>query len=57
MLGGLGELPRMVVAASLSAFDDDAAITYLSTLVPGFGDSLRWVVGPTLLPGTCFALL
>ncbi len=100
VLGGLDELPLMVSAMTLSAFNDNAAITYLSTLVPGFGDSLKhavvagavtgggltiianspnpagaallkqhfdgvvspagllqWVVGPTLVLGTCLALL
>jgi hypothetical protein len=44
VLGGLDELPLMVVAASLSAVNDNAAITYLSTLVPDFGDSLKYAV-------------
>jgi hypothetical protein len=44
VLGGLGELPLMITAASLSAFNDNAAITYLSTLVPGFTDSLKYAV-------------
>ncbi len=44
VLGGLGELPLMIVAAGLSGFNDNAAITYLSTLVPGFSDSLKHAV-------------
>ena len=100
VLGSLSELPLMVVAAGLSAFNDNAAITYLSTLVPDFSESLKyavlsgavagggltiianapnpagmsllkhhfggalspaallaWVIGPTLIMGTLFALL
>jgi hypothetical protein len=44
VLGGLGELPLMVTAASLSAFNDNAAITYLSTLIPNLSDSLKYAV-------------
>ena len=36
VLGSLDELPLMVSATILTAFNDNAAITYLSTLVPGF---------------------
>ena len=35
MLGSLGELPLMLTATVLTAFNDNAAITYLATLVPG----------------------
>ncbi len=31
-------------ATVLTAFNDNAAITYLSTLVPGFTDSLKYAV-------------
>ena len=34
----------MVSATVLTAFNDNAAITYLSTLVPGFTDSLKYAV-------------
>ncbi len=34
----------MVGATVLTAFNDNAAITYLSTLVPGFSDSLKYAV-------------
>lgn len=44
VLGSLGELPLMLSAAVLTAFNDNAAITYLSTLVPGFTDSLKYAV-------------
>ena len=44
VLGSLGELPLMLSATILTAFNDNAAITYLSTLVPGFTDSLKYAV-------------
>jgi hypothetical protein len=44
VLGSLGELPLALMATVLTAFNDNAAITYLSTLVPGFTDSLKYVV-------------
>ncbi len=44
VLGGLGELPMMITAAGLSAFNDNASITYLSTLVPGLTDGLKYAV-------------
>ncbi len=44
VLGSLDELPLMVSATILTAFNDNAAITYLSTLVPGFTDSLKYAV-------------
>ncbi len=34
VLGSLGDLPLMIGATILTAFNDNAAITYLSTLVP-----------------------
>jgi hypothetical protein len=44
VLGGLSEIPLMLAATVLTAFNDNAAITYLSTLVPGFSDSLKYAV-------------
>jgi hypothetical protein len=44
VLGSLSELPLMVGATVLTAFNDNAAITFLSTLVPGFTDSLKYAV-------------
>ena len=44
VLGNLGELPLMFSATVLTALNDNAAITYLSTLVPGFTDSLKYAV-------------
>ena len=44
VLGSLGELPLMFSSTVLTAFNDNAAITYLSTLVPGFTDGLKYAV-------------
>ncbi len=44
VLGKLGEIPLMFGATFLTAFNDNAAITYLSTLVPGFTESLKYAV-------------
>ncbi|MEW6143705.1 MAG: putative Na+/H+ antiporter [Thermodesulfobacteriota bacterium] len=44
VLGGLSEFPLMLGATILTGFNDNAAITYLSTLVPDFTDSLKYAV-------------
>jgi hypothetical protein len=44
VLGSLGEVPLFVGATILTAFNDNALITYLATLVPGFTDSLKFAV-------------
>ena len=44
VLGNLAEIPLMLVATVLTAFNDNAAITYLSTLVPGLTDNLKYAV-------------
>jgi len=44
VLSRLGEFPLMVGATVLTAFNDNAAITYLATLVPDFSDSLKVAV-------------
>ena len=44
VLGGLSETPLMIAATALTAFNDNAAITYLSTLVPGFTDAMKYLV-------------
>jgi len=44
VLGRLGELPLFFGAAGLTAFNDNAAITYLATLVPDFTESLKYAV-------------
>jgi len=44
VLGNLNEMPLMLAATILTALNDNAAITYLSTLVPGFTDSLKYAI-------------
>ena len=44
LLSSLGELPLALMSTVLTAFNDNAAITYLSTLVPGFTDELKYAV-------------
>lgn len=41
VLSRLGEYPLLVGATILTAFNDNAAITYLATLVPNFSDRLK----------------
>ncbi|MGD2100431.1 MAG: putative Na+/H+ antiporter [Desulfobacterales bacterium] len=44
ILGNLSEVPLMLGATILTAFNDNAAITFLSTLVPDFTESLKYAV-------------
>ena len=44
VLKSLTELPLFVGATILTAFNDNAAITYLATLVPGFTEELKYAV-------------
>ena len=44
VLGSLGDFPLMLMAIVLTAFNDNAAITYLSTLVPDFAISAKYAV-------------
>ncbi len=44
VLKSLGEFPLFVTAMVLTAFNDNAAITYLATLVPGFTEELKYMV-------------
>ncbi len=44
VLSSLSETPLFVGAAALTAFNDNAAITYLASLVPGFSESLQYAV-------------
>ena len=44
VLKSLNEFPLFAGATILTAFNDNAAITYLSTLVPGFTDELKYAV-------------
>jgi hypothetical protein len=44
VLGNLSEIPLMLGATILTAFNDNAAITFLSTLVPDFSLSMKYSV-------------
>ncbi len=44
VLSRLGEVPLFIGATVLTAFNDNAAITYLASLVPGFTDELKHAV-------------
>jgi hypothetical protein len=44
VLSNLKEIPLMLAATGLTAFNDNAAITYLSTLVPGFTGELKYAI-------------
>ena len=44
ILSRLGELPLFLSATLLTAFNDNAAITFLASLVPGFTDPLKYAV-------------
>jgi hypothetical protein len=44
VLSGLTETPLLTISTLLTAFNDNAAITYLSTLVPGFDKELQYAV-------------
>jgi Na+/H+ antiporter NhaD/arsenite permease-like protein len=44
VLKSLGEQPLFWSATALTAVNDNAAITYLATLVPGFTDALKYAV-------------
>jgi Putative Na+/H+ antiporter len=44
VLSRLSEYPLLIGATILTAFNDNAAITYLATLVPNFSDSLKAAV-------------
>lgn len=44
VLKSLGEMPLFLSAVALTAVNDNAAITYLATLVPGFTDGLKYAV-------------
>lgn len=44
VLKSLGEVPLFIGATLLTAVNDNAAITYLATLVPGFTEPLKYAV-------------
>ncbi len=51
VLSRLGELPLFIGATILTAFNDNAAITYLATLVPDFTDNLKYAVVAGVVTG------
>jgi hypothetical protein len=52
VLASLSELPLFAGALVLTAFNDNALITYLATLVPGLGDAMKVaVVGGAVVGG------
>ena len=44
VIGRLSQVPLFLAAAVLTAFNDNALITYLATLVPGFSEPLQLAV-------------
>ena len=44
VLSRLSEVPLLLCAAALTAFNDNAAITYLGTLVPNLTDSMKYAL-------------
>jgi predicted cation transporter len=44
VLGRLGEWPLMISATILTGFNDNAAITYLASLVPDFSATLKYSI-------------
>ena len=44
MLNRLNEVPLLLGAIGLTAFNDNAAITYLSTLVPNLAGAMKFAV-------------
>ena len=51
VLSSLSELQLFWGATILTAFNDNAAITYLSSLVPNFSDSMKYAVVAGALTG------
>jgi len=44
IMGRLGELPLFISSSILTAFNDNAAIIFLASLVPGFTEPLKYAV-------------
>jgi hypothetical protein len=44
LLGRLSEIPLLLSAVVLTAFNDNASITYLSTLVPGLTEGMKYSI-------------
>jgi hypothetical protein len=57
VLRRLGEVPLFLGATILTAFNDNAAITYLATLVPGFTDALKYAVVAGAVTGGGFTVI
>lgn len=51
VLGGLTDTQRMLTSTVLTTFNDNAAITYLSVLVPGLTDELKYAVVAVAVAG------
>jgi hypothetical protein len=51
VLARLREVPLMLGATALTALNDNAAITYLATLVPALSDSMKYAVVAGALAG------
>lgn len=44
LMSGIGEQVLLVLAVALTAFNDNAAVTYLTTLIPNFSEALKYAV-------------
>jgi Na+/H+ antiporter NhaD/arsenite permease-like protein len=44
VLGALSDVPLFAGAVGLTAFNDNALITYLATLVPDLNDALKYAI-------------
>jgi hypothetical protein len=51
LLSRLTEVPLMLGATALTAFNDNAAITYLASLAPGLTESAKYAVMAGALAG------
>ena len=57
VLGSLAEIPLNITAAILTAFNDNAAITYLCTLIPGLTDGMKYAVVAGAVTGGGFTVI
>ncbi|MDD2969585.1 MAG: putative Na+/H+ antiporter, partial [Lachnospiraceae bacterium] len=57
LLGSLPKLGLNLTAIVLTAFNDNAAITYLSTLVPDFSDELKYAIVTGAITGGGLTLI
>jgi hypothetical protein len=44
VLGSLSDIPLMIAAIIMTSFNDNAAITYLATLIPGITEGMKYAV-------------